>query len=865
MPKTYKKSENLLSLFDEESSIGASPNEAKTTKVKYLAAKRFSDDDILLLEKVEEPARKQIFQSEKSSENVVIKSIESEEPPKRPRGRPKKNTTDNVVAAPVAPKPIAKKPVAPVVPVEEVPVKRRPGRPKKSESIAPTIAESQRQPKRMANQLVFDTSFEENNLVGKTEETEPEVETKSDLDDTINQRRRSRKEWFVDSEEVKKLMPQEKETAQIISEDPPPVKRGRGRPRKDGTFSVQTSHEKINPNDSIAEKVRKMKGKRGRRKKNAPLIIVVSKDENKKPIVSEQEKAVAISSIKDAISSSVPTPIAPTHANVVDPIIVPPDKEITLEEAKAIMEKTYMLQNEPVQSFKPAEAPKPVVAPPPPVVAPARPKINEPMSDAYTIAQSKSLTYDEKQDILIKQFLDEIEKFLIHEMYVDRTSKILIAVSGGVDSMVLLDVMAILADKYKFTLFVSHYNHNLRGDASDGDQNFVQKATEAYNIPFYVAGGKVRSYAEKNGISIEQAARFLRYSFLERTSRNLNADFVATAHTADDSAETFLMNMLRGSGLTGLSGIPFRRQFVKDVLLIRPFINVKKSTLIRYAKLRNIQWREDETNTLQNYTRNKIRHDLIPKLANDYNPAIIDIINRTAKLMQGADRIIHSQVRTNLPTVLQDIHTDRFSIKLPIFQTFDRFIQGEMIQSALMKYLRVQPPALRVIDKVVALQDAEIGTKCDVTKTITAIKDRGTIVIMKKQYMKEVNMVIDRVGKFKVGNVVIVLKEMEKRKADFSKNPNVEYFDFDMIPPALYIRTWVEGDTFQPLGMKGSMKISDFLTNEKVAFVDRQNVLVLATKNDVAWVIGKRISHKFRVTEETEKVLRVEVRFSEKF
>ncbi len=488
----------------------------------------------------------------------------------------------------------------------------------------------------------------------------------------------------------------------------------------------------------------------------------------------------------------------------------------------------------------------------------------EPLTDIYKIPQAKALTIENRKDSFVTGFLQEIENFLIKEMYIDRTSKVVVAVSGGVDSMVMLDVMAQLADKYQFTLFIAHYNHNLRGVASQSDLNFVKKVAEVYGLPFYSSSGKVKQYAEKNGISIEAAARFLRYSFFERTSRTLNADFVATAHTADDSAETFLINLLRGTGLTGLSGIPYRRQFVKDVLLIRPFINIKKSTLIKYAKARKIEWQEDETNALQNYTRNKIRLDLLPKLANEYNPAITDVLNRTAKLLQGADRIVHSYVRNNLPNIITDIQTDRFSIKLQLFLTFDKFIQGEMLQSALMKYFRMQAPPMNIIDRIIDLQHSEIGSKCEISKTIFAIKDRNAIVIVRKQFFSEVNAVIDNIGKFKVANFTIILKEINKNQVELGKNPNVEFFDYDRVPPALYIRNWREGDSFQPIGMMGNVKIADFLTNEKVPFVDRQNFLLLSTKNDIIWVLGKRISEKFKIRPETKRFLKVEIRFNGK-
>lgn len=687
--------------------------------------------------------------------------------------------------------------------------KRRPGRPKKN---AQTDTKKPLQPIVSKDKKSPDSTGE---LFTKPNAQSAEAFAKHYEQSDSRRPGRPRKSGFVNIEiPEKEVIAHPNDSEDFVGEEgiqtpasETATKRRPGRPRKDGTVAEDHQESDDGAEVSLAEKVKKLKKRRGRRSKKNPFVVVISKDENKPKPVSEEEKVTASFSIKDAISSTL----------------------------KKEAEKVE-----------------------------AQPRMIEPLTDVYTITRDKLLSIDEKNNEFITNFIRDVEKFLIDEMYVDRSSKVLVAVSGGVDSIIMLDILALLSDKYKFSIFVAHYNHNLRGEASDKDQEFVRKVAESYNLPFYVAGGKVRQYAEKNSTSIEAAARFLRYSFLERTSRNLNADFVATAHTSDDSAETFLMNLLRGSGLTGLSGIPYRRQFVKDVLLIRPFINFNKATLIKYAKLRNIKWREDESNALQNYTRNRVRHDLIPKLAKDYNPAIIEVINRTAKLLQGADRIIHGYVRNNLVNVLTDIQTERFTIKLPIFQTFDRFIQGEMIQTALMKYLRVQLPSLKAIDRVVALQDSEIGAKCEVTKTITAVRDRNTIVFSKKQFLKEVNTIIDKVGKFKVGNVIIVLKEVGRKQMEFNKNPNVEFFDFDAVPPAISLRTWEDGDVFTPLGMNGTMKISDFLTNEKVAFVDRQNVLVLATKTEVFWVLGKRISERFKVRPDSDRVLKVEIRYSEK-
>jgi len=477
----------------------------------------------------------------------------------------------------------------------------------------------------------------------------------------------------------------------------------------------------------------------------------------------------------------------------------------------------------------------------------------------YRLPKSKSVTNIQKNNQTFLKFVQKVEHFLINDMLIDGASKIVLAVSGGVDSMTLLDVMAILAEKYQFKLAVAHFNHNLRGADSNKDLDFVKNEAKNYGIPFYFASGKVKKYAEKNSISIETAARVLRYNFFERVSRNFNADFVATAHTANDSVETFFINLFRGSGLTGLCGIPFRRQLIKDVLLIRPLIDFKKNELIEYANIRNIKWREDNSNSLLEYTRNKVRLDLIPKLENDFNPSIIDVINRTTRLIQSADRIIHNYVKKHLPDIIENVSSDSFCFNIPILSTFDKFVQGEMMQTAFLKYFRLSPPSLAKIDRILDLIDSETGAFFEITKSITVAKDRNHLVFFRNFEKKEINLIINKIGTYTINGYKINLQEVNKRQVKLSNSPNEEYLDFDLVPSLLYIRNWKDGDSFQPLGMQGTVKISDFLTNQKISFLERSKILVLCSKNDIIWVIGKRISEKYKIKEDTKRFLKIEL------
>jgi tRNA(Ile)-lysidine synthase len=478
----------------------------------------------------------------------------------------------------------------------------------------------------------------------------------------------------------------------------------------------------------------------------------------------------------------------------------------------------------------------------------------------YSILNPKRLlTNAQKDDPFLKNFYDKVEDFLKKELFIEKGFKVLVAVSGGVDSIVLLDCLAILSNKLFFNVYVAHFNHKLRGDSSEKDEKFVASLTQDYNLQFYLASGNVKSFAEKNSISIEHAARQLRYNFFERTARNLNIDYVATAHTADDSAETFLINLIRGSGLTGLSGIPAKRQFVKNISIVRPLLCFHKNELFEYTKKRKLLWRQDESNALMNYTRNKIRLDLLPKLETEYNPSIIDTINRTSRLIYGADEIVKDIVKKNIPNLILEANSDKFSMKISMLQTFSEFLQGEFIQYSWLKYFRLQPLALSTIDRILNLFNSQTGAVCEINSQFFALKDRNSLIFSKKIIEEGFKQLVTVPGEISIGKQKIVFKEIERKDLKYNSDPNIEYFDGKAFEGFIELRTWAEGDSFQPLGMTGEIKISDFLINEKVSLIDKSKILVLTNKMEIIWVVGKRISENFKVKKTSKIIIKAEI------
>jgi tRNA(Ile)-lysidine synthase len=435
---------------------------------------------------------------------------------------------------------------------------------------------------------------------------------------------------------------------------------------------------------------------------------------------------------------------------------------------------------------------------------------------------------------------------------------ILVGVSGGVDSVVLLDALYQMIPKKNFVLHVCHFNHKLRGLSSDSDQKFVERTAKKYKLKYYTDNADVKGYAAKNSFSIEQAARILRYNFFDRIAKSLNSQYLVTAHTSDDSAETFLINLFRGSGLTGLSGIPETRRLNKKTLIARPFLVFKKEELIEYAGKRELSWQEDESNALLFYTRNKVRHELIPSLKENFNPSVIDAINRCASLLNGADEFIRENIELLATKFKYDKAKERLFMPLPFLKSFSTFVQGEIIQYLLEDKFKLNGLSLGLIDRIGALNSSDVGSTIEIARNIIALRDRNTIIISKFSKNYKFNDPIEKEGTFKADGYEIRLTRVSKDEVKFTKDGNVEYFDFDLLPRQLYLRNWEAGDIFHPLGMKGSLKLSDFFINEKLSMLDKQGTVLLATKNDIIWVCGMRGSDKFKISESSDSYLRAE-------
>ena len=415
-----------------------------------------------------------------------------------------------------------------------------------------------------------------------------------------------------------------------------------------------------------------------------------------------------------------------------------------------------------------------------------------------------------------------------------KEKKLLLATSGGIDSMVLLE----LCHQLKLDIRVAHCNFQLRGDESDEDEKFVKTQCEKLDVLLFINHFDTKKFAEKQKLSIQVVARNLRYDWFNTLLINNDYDYILTAHHLDDSLETFLINFTRGSGLEGLTGIPQQNGNV-----IRPLLPFSRNEIEAFAKENNIQWREDSSNALDKYLRNKLRHDVIPVLK-ELNPSLLDSFENTISnlkqsqsLVNDASQMVYKQVVSEEDTIKIDIS------KLTEFQNYNAYL-----------YQWLQPFGFTAWEDIYTLVEAQSGKQVFSEKYIL-LKDRNHLILFPKQNENEpIHFSVAKDQK----EVKFPLKLSFCNVDDISIAPtNVIFVDEDKLQFPLEIRKWQEGDLFFPFGMNGKKKLSKFFKDEKFSLLDKSNTWLLCSENQIVWVIGKRQDERFKVTETTTKILKI--------
>ena len=437
---------------------------------------------------------------------------------------------------------------------------------------------------------------------------------------------------------------------------------------------------------------------------------------------------------------------------------------------------------------------------------------------------------------MLRKLVRHIEK----ENLFYRDEKLLIACSGGLDSVVLLHLLF----KMEVECVVAHCNFRLRGQDSDGDEVFVGQLAEKYGFPFCTTAFDTTAYAKEKGISIEMAARDLRYEWFESIRQASMCQYILTAHHAVDVIETILINLARGTGIHGLTGIN-----AKKGQLIRPLLPFSREEIRSYAHENNLEFREDYTNAQTDFVRNKIRHQIIPVLE-EINPAILKTMTENVGRFRDIEAIYNNEITSKRVTFI-DQEGGRLLILIAELKKLTA------PNSHLYELLSPFGFHSRDVANIIESLDA-ISGKMFYSEKYQLLRDREYLVLTEREEKEA--------GEYELSKSGLTIEEELKlecrifeRPSDFkfSTDPQIACFDADKLTFPLKLRKWQEGDVFHPIGMKGRKKVSDYFIDNKFSLSDKEDAWLLVSGEDIIWLVGHRMDDRYKITKATRSIYQV--------
>jgi tRNA(Ile)-lysidine synthase len=439
--------------------------------------------------------------------------------------------------------------------------------------------------------------------------------------------------------------------------------------------------------------------------------------------------------------------------------------------------------------------------------------------------------------------------------------RVLLALSGGPDSMALFDIFLTLQEPYQLSLSVAHLNHLLRGKAAEEDACFVQKLARRFKIPCFIEKIDVLALARQEKKSVEEVAREERYQFLFKIAKKIKAQKIATAHHQDDQVETILMRILRGSGPGGLKGIlPLR-----DQIIIRPLLEISREEILAYLKEKKIKFCQDRSNLDESFFRNKIRKKLIPLLEREYQPQIKRNLLHLAKLVSEEDQLLGEIAEKSLSKLILRTTSHQIVLSLPGFLKEPVAIQRKLILGVLEK---IKAPHLyfQHLENILRfLKSSDRGTITLPRGFLVEKKQVQEFMVRKGKEVKSVrfsSVPLNIPGTTLLPALRLSLEsKILSPPVHFPPPPSIVYLDYDRVNKPLSLRQRKEGDRFIPLGMKGHQKIKDFFINQKIPLERRESIPLLVDQTGkILWVVGLRLSEEVKVIPQTKKVLKIEVK-----
>ena len=420
-----------------------------------------------------------------------------------------------------------------------------------------------------------------------------------------------------------------------------------------------------------------------------------------------------------------------------------------------------------------------------------------------------------------------------------RHDKILLAVSGGVDSTVMANLFYV----ENFDIAIAHCNFSLRGKASDDDEIFVEQFAKLRNIPFYSIKFDTENFARKQKISIEMAARKLRYEWFESLRLQHNFSKIAIAHNKNDVAETFFLNLTRGTGIRGLLGIAEATETI-----IRPLLFASREQILYYSHMHNIDFRVDETNSNNTFSRNRIRNSIIPEFEK-INPSFLQTMMENIARFSQFYKVLQI-VKNKVTAEIVTIENDKILIDINKLQ------QTENEHLWLFEMLQQYSFGSERIADICASLNGESGKKF-FSQTHVLLKDRNKLIISELQAVENIVVEIDENTDEIDTPLYLKIEKIEKNNAEIEKKTNIAFLNFDKLKFPLILRKWQIGDSFQPFGMYGKKKLSDYFIDKKLSQFEKDRQYVLTSDEKIVWLVNHRIDEKFKIDENCKIILKI--------
>lgn len=439
---------------------------------------------------------------------------------------------------------------------------------------------------------------------------------------------------------------------------------------------------------------------------------------------------------------------------------------------------------------------------------------------------------------MVNRFIQYVKE---HNLF-ENNQTILLAVSGGIDSMILCDLF--LKSNFKFA--IAHCNFHLRGEESNRDERFVREYAQKNNIKIHVKDFDTYSYMKEKGKSMQVSAREMRYSWFNELLKEEGYSYIATGHHIDDSIETFFMNILRGTGIAGLHGI-----LQKVNLVIHPLLFTGRAEIVNYQKENKLEFVEDSSNATTKYTRNKIRHELIP-LVKEIAPNFDKIISKEIERFRETEVVFRSVIN-DAKTKLLEIENQTIKISI---EKLKSYVPQKIFMYEILNDFGFNEATINSIEDALL----ETSGKQFYSETHRLVKDRDYLLIVKNKPQNLNQYFIEESQTSVYSPIVLhmeILKDLQYVK--IPKNKEVAMLDYDKLTFPLILRKWKKGDSFFPYGLQGEKKISEFYKNLKYSILDKENQWLLCSENDIIWVVGQRIDDRYKITKSTKTIYKIEL------